>query len=56
LNVPPYVIFHNRTLEDMVVCRPSSHSDLLKISGVGQSKLDRFGDQFLAVISSGGDG
>ncbi|BBO70581.1 ATP-dependent DNA helicase RecQ [Desulfosarcina alkanivorans] len=56
LNVPPYVIFHDRTLEEMVVCRPSSHSDLLKISGVGQSKLDRFGDQFLAVISSGGDG
>ncbi len=55
LNVPPYVIFHDRTLKEMVVRRPASHTEMLEISGVGQSKLDRFGDQFMAVIAKKGD-
>lgn len=50
LNVPPYVIFHDRTLKEMVERRPSNRDDLLEISGVGQSKLKRFGDQFLGII------
>jgi ATP-dependent DNA helicase RecQ len=51
LNVPPYVIFHDKTLREMVRQRPDSHAAMLAISGVGQSKLDRFGDRFLAVIN-----
>ncbi|HTF83227.1 MAG TPA: DNA helicase RecQ [Cellvibrio sp.] len=48
--VPPYVIFHDATLREMLEQRPLSPSELLTISGVGDSKLERFGDEFLEVI------
>ena len=50
LSIPPYVIFHDKTLKEMAARRPATRDDLLDISGIGQSKLERFGDQFLAVI------
>jgi len=48
--VPPYVIFHDATLREMLEQRPTSSSMLLSITGVGESKLARFGDAFLDVI------
>ncbi|HOY21546.1 MAG TPA: DNA helicase RecQ [Cellvibrio sp.] len=48
--VPPYVIFHDATLREMLEFRPTTESELLSITGVGQSKLERFGDEFLEVI------
>ncbi len=48
--VPPYVIFHDATLREMLEFRPTTASQLLSITGVGQSKLERFGDEFLEVI------
>ncbi|WP_112605026.1 DNA helicase RecQ [Rhizobium sp. WW22] len=51
LSVPPYVVFPDTTLIAFATERPRNHRDLLGISGVGQSKLDRYGDAFLAVIS-----
>jgi ATP-dependent DNA helicase RecQ len=48
--VPPYVIFHDATLREMLEFRPTTASQLLAITGVGQSKLERFGDEFLEVI------
>ncbi|WP_444898636.1 DNA helicase RecQ [Microbulbifer sp. VAAC004] len=48
--VPPYVVFHDATLRGMVKAHPQTHSELLAISGVGDSKLERFGDAFLAVL------
>ena len=51
LGVPPYVVFPDTTLIAFATERPRNHRDLLGISGVGQSKLDRYGDAFLAVIS-----
>jgi ATP-dependent DNA helicase RecQ len=56
MNVPPYVIFHDKTLKEMVVHRPANRSEMLEISGIGQTKLERFGDQFLAAIAKEGDG
>jgi len=50
-DLPPYVIFHDRTLAEMAVARPTSMDDLSLISGVGQAKLARYGDDFLAVIA-----
>ena len=50
LSIPPYVIFHDKTLKEMAVRRPATPEDLLDISGIGQSKLERFGDQVLEVI------
>lgn len=48
--VPPYVIFHDSTLREMLERRPLNGRELLMITGVGDSKLQRFGDAFLAVI------
>jgi len=49
-NVPPYVIFHDSTLRQMLTDRPADPDALLEISGVGQAKLTRYGDEFLEVI------
>ena len=49
-NVPAYVIFHDKTLHEMLTYRPQTAAEMLDISGVGQTKLDRYGDQFLAVL------
>ena len=54
-NVPPYVIFHDKTLREMLAYRPQTASDLLDISGVGQTKLDRYGERFLAVVRAAGE-
>ncbi len=48
--VPPYVIFHDATLQEMVRRRPVMTKDLGAISGIGEQKLSRYGQQFLAVI------
>ena len=48
--VPPYVIFHDRTLREIAARVPQSAADLLEVSGVGESKLARYGDAFLSVI------
>ncbi|MCJ9669826.1 MULTISPECIES: DNA helicase RecQ [unclassified Neorhizobium] len=50
LSVPPYVVFPDTTLVAFATARPTSRDALLGISGVGQSKLERYGDAFLAVI------
>jgi len=49
--VPPYVIFSDRTLMEMAAYYPQSRESLLDISGVGQIKLEKFGDMFLSVIA-----
>ncbi len=51
-NVPPYVIFHDATLKEMLEVRPMSRLDLLTITGVGESKLDKYGNDFIDVICS----
>jgi ATP-dependent DNA helicase RecQ len=50
LELPAYVIFHDKTLREMAVSRPASREALLAISGVGESKADRYGERFLAAI------
>ena len=48
--VPPYVVFHDSTLLEMVELRPTTLAGLSAISGVGQHKLERYGERFVAVI------
>jgi ATP-dependent DNA helicase RecQ len=48
--IPPFVVFHDRTLKEMVVLRPKTRNELLGITGVGEKKADRYGDLFLSVI------
>ncbi len=50
--VPPYVIFHDATLRAMALARPSHPHDMLNLPGVGQGKLDRYGEDFLAVVAN----
>jgi ATP-dependent DNA helicase RecQ len=48
--VPPYVIFHDTTLLEILNVRPQSLVELSRIIGVGRAKLDRYGDDFLQVL------
>ena len=48
--VPPYVIFHDATLMEMVRLRPSSPTELLALQGIGEKKLERYGEAFLEVL------
>ena len=49
-HVPPYVIFHDRTLLDIASGRPTTSSALAKTGGVGQGKLERYGEAVLQVV------
>jgi ATP-dependent DNA helicase RecQ len=48
--VPPYVIFHDSTLLEILERRPVSLTEMGQISGVGQAKLVKYGDAFLQVL------
>jgi ATP-dependent DNA helicase RecQ len=52
--VPAYVIFHDATLAQMAAERPRTLMELAQINGVGAAKLERYGEQFLAVIAGAG--
>ena len=48
--LPPYVVFHDATLREMAERRPLTLSQFAELPGVGQAKLARYGDQFIAVV------
>ncbi|WP_020674791.1 DNA helicase RecQ [Geopsychrobacter electrodiphilus] len=48
--VPPYVVFGDASLAEMAASLPTSDSDLLGINGVGQTKLERYGSEFITEI------
>ena len=48
--VPPYVIFPDSTLLEMLRSQPQSMSDMARVSGVGARKLERYGEAFLEVL------
>ena len=48
--IPPYMVFHDSTLLQILEQQPASESELLYINGIGEAKLDRFGKAFLAVV------
>ncbi|MBQ9003546.1 MAG: DNA helicase RecQ [Eggerthellaceae bacterium] len=49
--VPPYVVFSDGALRSMCLLRPADEAEFLLVSGVGQSKLARYGNRFLAEIN-----
>jgi len=49
-DVPPYVIFNDKTLRAMVEHRPQTPGEFRDLHGVGDVKLDRYGETFLAVV------
>ncbi len=50
---PAYVIFHNSTLAEIVRRAPRSRDELAEVPGVGPAKLERYGDEVLAVLAAG---
>ena len=48
--MPPYVIFHDSTLQEMCQTRPMDIAAMQRISGIGAQKLERYGEAFLRVI------
>ncbi len=48
--IPPFVIFSDKSLTQMASVMPQNKKEFLAISGVGEAKLKRYGDQFLAII------
>ena len=51
-HVPPYIIFSDKTLHEMCRSYPSTADEMADISGVGDTKLERYGEDFLRVIRS----
>jgi len=49
--VPPYVVFHDRTLVEIAASQPATLSALAGISGIGSAKLERYGEAVLAVLA-----
>ncbi|MCW8922614.1 MAG: DNA helicase RecQ [Gammaproteobacteria bacterium] len=49
-DVPPYVIFHDATLMEMLERQPQTHDQFSKMTGVGEKKLEAYANQFLEVI------
>src|SRR5690606_26595571 len=50
--VPPYVVFHDRTLKEMVARGPRTLDELGQVSGVGETKLERYGPRFLEALTT----
>jgi ATP-dependent DNA helicase RecQ len=51
-DLPPYAVFHDKTLRLMVDARPRTRTELLAIHGIGETKAERYGDAFLEVINA----
>ncbi len=48
--VPPYIVFHDKTLFEMIKVKPQSLAEMGKISGVGESKIKSYGKLFLEIL------
>jgi ATP-dependent DNA helicase RecQ len=48
--VPPYVVFHDRTLVELAAVQPRDHDGLSRIGGIGAAKLERYGEGLLEVL------
>ena len=51
--MPPYIIFSDKTLVDMCVKTPTTRTDMMQVSGVGENKYERYGERFLSCIFPG---
>ena len=52
--VPPYIVFSDKTLTHMCIVKPKSKQEMLKVSGVGEFKFEKYGDRFLSCIEKFG--
>ncbi|MGF7453893.1 DNA helicase RecQ [Pasteurella bettyae] len=49
-NIPPYIVFNDATLQEMALHKPTTRVEMLQINGVGATKLERYGQAFMAII------
>ena len=52
LEIPPYLVFSDATLAEMSAQTPTNRIEFLAINGVGERKLERFGDEFIETINA----
>jgi ATP-dependent DNA helicase RecQ len=52
--VPAYVVLHDATLEGIAAARPTALAQLRGISGIGDKKLERYGDELIALVNTSG--
>lgn len=52
--VPPYIVFSDKTLTHMCIVKPKSKQEMLKVSGVGEFKFEKYGERFLNCIEKFG--
>ena len=50
--VPAYVVLHDTTVRELASAKPRTHADLAAVKGFGPVKIDRYGDEVLALIAS----
>lgn len=50
--VPPYIVASDATLRGVCRRRPTSRSELLEVSGIGEKKADEFGEAFLGAVAA----
>lgn len=51
--VPPYIVFSDKTLTHMCLLKPKNKAEMLKVSGVGEFKFEKYGERFLACVAAG---
>lgn len=54
--VPPYIVFSDKTLVHMCFVKPKTKTEMLGVTGVGEFKFEKYGERFLACLSSADEG
>ena len=55
-NVPPYIVFSDKTLVSMCMVKPRTKAEMLTVSGVGEFKFDKYGGRFLDCVTAAAGG
>ena len=50
-NIPPYMVFSDKTLAELSILKPSTRDEMLAVSGIGEVKLERYAEAFFEVIA-----
>lgn len=48
--IPPYMVFHDKTLFEMIKIRPQTLEEMAQVSGVGEAKIKSYGKLFLQIL------
>ncbi len=49
-NIPPYIVFSDKTLKELSISLPKNREDMLDVHGIGEVKFERYGEKFLGII------